>query len=218
MDYPPPPWKLKGQLYGSIWAVPLRNLQVELPPVFKPLTLWGRTGVFAAFADYQPGGTLTYHELLAGCVIQLRGSLRFALTVTHMWVDSEASLKGGRAMWAVPKELATFQFASNRANRDFKGMAQNGLALAQGEFSGVVNLPRKLHLPVPFPALQMQNDLPLNASGSFWSVLELCRGCMAIPVESPLAQLGIAGRKPVLSFGGLDFRMHLEAARPLIIK
>jgi hypothetical protein len=41
---------------------------------------------------------------------------------------------------------------------------------------------------------------------------------MNIPEESPLAELGIAGRKPLVSFGGLDFRIQLEAACPLVKK
>lgn len=217
VTYPPPPWNLQGQLYGSIWAVPQKALKLELDPAFKAVVNFGRVGVFAGFVDYQPGSTLTYHELLAGLVVRQSGKMRYWFTVTHMWVDNEASLQGGREKWGVPKELARFEYESARNERDFKGVAHSadGKTLAQGDFRAFLNLPRKLHLPVPFPDLQMLHGQPYRSSGTFWSALEICRGGMTIPTDSPLAAVGIAGRRPFVHFGGLDFRMKLEAARPL---
>ncbi len=222
VSYPLPPWKLQGQLYGSIWALPagklnLEELTKELPPLFKPVINLGRAGVFAGFVDYQPGSTLVYHELIGGIVIQVKGRWPYFFTMTHMWVDSEVSKQGGRSEWGVPKELGQFQYNYTGNNRNFQGTAQDsqGNLLAEGDFRGLVGLPRRVHLPVPFPDVQMLHNLPYRSSGTFWSSLEICRGGMNIPAQSPLASLGIVGRKPSISFGGLNFRMHLKAARPL---
>ncbi len=215
--YPPPPWKLQGQLYGSIWTLPARLMRFQLPPEFKAVVNFGRVGVFAGFVDYQPGGTLSYHELIAGLIIQQRGKLPYYFNVTHMGVDNEISLRGGRELWGVPKELAEFDYQSSPDNHDFRGIARSetGAVLAEGNFKATVTLPRFLKLPCPFPDLQMLHNQPHAASGLFWSRIEFCRGGMVIPPDSPLAELGIAGRKPWLSFGGLDFTMSLKAARPL---
>lgn len=212
--YPSAPWNLQGQLYGSIWTVPVNQFRVELPEEFKPLVNLGRIGVFAGFVDYQPGSILTYHELIAGVVIRRRTSWRLAFNVTHIWVDDAASKQGGRELWGVPKELATFDFKYSRDNQEFKGQAQaGGGLLAQGDFSAWFSLPGKM--PVPFPNLQMLNGEPHRSSGTFWSKPGIYRGGMKVGAASPLAALGIAGRPPLISFGGLNFKMHLQAARPV---
>jgi hypothetical protein len=51
------------------------------------------------------GGTLAYHEL----IVFAAGFL-----VTHIYVDDERSLSGGRAIWNLPKELAEFDVSRRR--------------------------------------------------------------------------------------------------------
>ncbi len=217
IKYPPAPWRLTGQLYGSVWAVPAAQFKAKLPPAFKPVVNLGRIGIFAGFVDYQAGSPLVYHELIAGVVVRLRNSWRFAFNVTDIWVDDEASKAGGRALWGVPKELAEFEFKYRRTNRDFAATAREsgGNLLAEGDFRSVIGLPTALGLPTPFPNLQMLNGHPHATSAVYWSAVQICRGGMNIPVGSPLAALGIAGRKPLVSFAGLDFKMKLQAARPV---
>ncbi len=215
--YPPAPWSLTGQLYGSIWTVPEAAFECDLAPAFVPLVNFGRIGVFAGFVDYQAGSILTYHELIAGVVVRLKGRRRYALNVTHIWVDDEASRQGGRAIWGVPKELASFGVAYAQNNRNFQGtaQAQSGQNLAQGDFQAVLGLTQGWRVPTPFPNLQILHDRPHYTSGTFWSAIQFCKGGMRVEASSPLAALGIAGRKPLLSFGGRGFKMTLQAARPV---
>ena len=56
-------------------------------------------------ADYR-AGTLRYHELIVFSRATARG-----MVVSHIYVDSEESLRGGRAVWGLPKELAEFELA-----------------------------------------------------------------------------------------------------------
>jgi acetoacetate decarboxylase len=51
-------------------------------------------------ADYS-GGTLSYHELIV-----FRG-----LVVSHIYVDSPESMRGGREIWRLPKQLAEFDYS-----------------------------------------------------------------------------------------------------------
>ena len=216
VKYPPAPWQLTGQLYGSVWAVPFKVFRGELPPDFEPLVGLGWVGPFAGFVDYQEGSTLQYHELIAGLLVRLKGSWRYAFTVTHMWVDDEASKWGGRELWGVPKELADFNFTYSRANHDFEGQARTEHGrLASANFRSLAGLPSRMGLPTIWPNLQMLRGQPHRSSGTFWSSLQFCGGGMEVPAESPLAALGMAGRKPLISFAGLDFRMNLQAARPV---
>ncbi|WP_019143650.1 acetoacetate decarboxylase family protein [Aeromicrobium massiliense] len=104
--YPPEPWHLTGRGLITTWRVPVGAVPA-LPPGTRPLPLGpGHTAAVTMLVDYRPGGDLSYRELLAGVLVRV--GRRPALSVTDIWVDSEASLAGGRALWAVPKQLASF--------------------------------------------------------------------------------------------------------------
>jgi acetoacetate decarboxylase len=88
--YPAAPWRLRGQMWGTLFAVS-----------GGPGRPRGRYA--AAFVSYEPDSPLTYSELL---VARSLGGTR--VQVTDIWVDSPASRAGGRELWAIPKELADF--------------------------------------------------------------------------------------------------------------
>lgn len=99
--HPPAPWLL----HGSMWLTVLRlgeGIDDRHPA--------GTYGV--ALVDYREPSPLTYRELLVarrvhadgrpGSDAEVRGR---TVTITDIWVDSPASLAGGRALWAIPKDL-----------------------------------------------------------------------------------------------------------------
>lgn len=217
VDYPPAPWQLTGQLYGSLWLVPQASFREELPAQFEPVVNLGRLAVFAGFVDYQPGSVLTYHELLAGVLVHLKGSWRVAMHVTHIWVDSIPSLHGGRALWGVPKELANFDFKYARRQRYFKGLATDSKSgpLAFGTFDAMLGMPFDVPFLTPFPNLQILHGKTYATAAAYLSNGHFCRGGLRIPAQSPLASLGISDRRPLTSFAGLNFKMKLEAAKPI---
>ncbi|MGW4115932.1 acetoacetate decarboxylase family protein [Actinosynnema sp. NPDC004786] len=103
-DYPPEPWRLNGRGCVAVWLV----RATELPPLpARPVTLVGRAVVGTAFVDYRPPG-MAYHEVLAAVLVR-RGP-RVGVSITHIWVDSEASRAGGRELWGIPKERAAFEW------------------------------------------------------------------------------------------------------------
>ena len=99
--YPPEPWHLRGQLHGSLFAVPLADVPVDLPPGCRPVHVGGKGVVGAVWVSYEPGGVLSYRELMTTLLV--RRGLRLMPTITHIWVDSVASRDGGRALWGIPK-------------------------------------------------------------------------------------------------------------------
>src|SRR5687767_10479676 len=90
-DYPPAPWRM----HGSLWltAFRLRSDVDERHPA-------GTYGV--ALVDYVEPSPLTYGELLVARTTRTEDGAR-AVTITDIWVDSPASMAGGRALWAIPK-------------------------------------------------------------------------------------------------------------------
>ncbi|MDR7300033.1 acetoacetate decarboxylase family protein [Haloactinomyces albus] len=106
MTYPPEPWRLCGQLSLSLWRLPKQ----QLPAVAEGLSpvLVGGAGILGtAWVVYQSGSVLEYNELLVAVLVR-RGA-RLRACITQIWVDSEASRQGGRALWGIPKDMATFE-------------------------------------------------------------------------------------------------------------
>jgi hypothetical protein len=167
--------------------------------------------------DYRQGSSLVYHELLGGVAVKSKNGLGLIFHVTHMRVDDTSSRQAGRELWGMPKELARFHYNYSQGQRTFEASVRDeaGHTLATGDFSSIIGLPRLVRVPMPFPTLQLINAQPHHIAATFWSALQLCRGGMRIPADSELATLGVVGRKPLLSFAGLGFRLHLEAARPI---
>ncbi|RCW44633.1 acetoacetate decarboxylase [Halopolyspora algeriensis] len=109
MTYPPEPWSLCGRLSVSLWRLPKR----ELPAVGQGLTpvLAGGAGIVGtAWVVYGPGSVLEYNELLVAVLVRRKARLRAC--ITRIWVDSEASRQGGRALWGIPKESAGFDIST----------------------------------------------------------------------------------------------------------
>jgi len=92
MPFPSPPWSLTAQMWLSVFAVR------DSGRPDRPAGVYG-----AAFVDYQEDGVLAYHELL---VARLHDAARRRVRITDIWVDSVVSRDGGRALWAIPKQLA----------------------------------------------------------------------------------------------------------------
>lgn len=193
MAFPSPPWHLRGHLWGSLFRAQ--------PP-------GEQAGVFAvAFVEYRPGGTLDYSELLVARRADEGG---LALRVRDLWVDSEVSREGGRALWDLPKELATFSHAPGGlgpVDRTFWSAAAGDGQLATAEFLDTSVLALR------GPVRGSTSQPTLSAGTRVATVQGSARGvpCLAhwsFDARGPLGWL--AGRHPFLSFRLRDFAVTFE--------
>ena len=99
--YPPAPWHMHGSLWLSVFRLG-RDVDARHPA--------GTYGV--ALVSYEEPSPLTYHELLLARTVK-NSAGKGAVTITDIWVDSPASQAGGRALWAIPKELCDFDLDSS---------------------------------------------------------------------------------------------------------
>lgn len=108
--YPPPPWRARGALWISV----LRTRDaMALPDDLMPVD--GRHALVAVLVRYTEGA-LRYDEFAVGSLVR-RG--RYAGLFCHrIWVDSVASLRGGRQLWGIPKELARFSWSEGTVRID----------------------------------------------------------------------------------------------------
>lgn len=100
--YPPVPWVCSGGMWFGIFR---SDDAPTLPDDLQPLL--GRGWLTIVLVRYLRG-PLHYDELIVGA--PARRGARGGLYVHHIWVNSVPSLWGGRRIWGLPKQLATFHW------------------------------------------------------------------------------------------------------------
>jgi hypothetical protein len=193
--YPPEPWYLGGALNVSLFLVPRGALPAgfELPNGRRPLRLGSRVLVGLAAVRYLPGGALDYDELLVSVPSLGRGGLR--VTIPQIWVDSPASVRGGRELWGIPKQLAEFE-QTDDGRRTTMTMTVHGAPVAALRARrGLPLLPgmRQLVLPI-LQTLDGRTTLSHNRIVGRMSGL---RASWRFAADGPLCYLH--GRRPLLN-------------------
>jgi hypothetical protein len=197
LGYPEAPWRLRGQLWVSLFRV---TGDAGRPPG-RPAGLYG-----AAFVSYEPGSELTYSELLVARPVG--AGKRPRVSVTDIWVDSPASMAGGRELWAIPKELCDFTLDTRHAgplSRTAWAASAQGRPIARALFTDVsragVRLPLRAALAQPGLSGGGPRTAPMRGSARTLP----CGARWEFAADGPLGWL--AGRRPVASFRMADFRL-----------
>jgi len=196
MAFPPAPWQLRGQSWFSVFLVK-RAVDAAHP-----------AGVYAvALVDYRPGSPLTYHELLVARTVG-KGRRR-RVCITDIWVDSPDSRDGGRALWAIPKELAAFTHRERHwgpvARADWS-VRTTGQPVARARFLDASRLAPRL----PFrggtwqPPVDEHTD-PVTADLRGSSKALPCWASWEFAADGPLGWLG--DHRPLLSARMADVAM-----------
>ena len=194
--YPPAPWGLQGQGWLSLFRVRRAGLRPD--------------GLYvAAFVSYEPDSPLTYSELLVARVLDRR-----QVEITDIWVDSVASRDGGRALWAIPKELCDFTREHRRTGPLSRTTWSAGVGrrpIAEASFTDASKFAPRL----PFgagtrqPTLAAVEGAPVTATFRGSAKALACRGSWAFDAAGPLGWLH--GQRRVGSFRVADFRMQFGA-------
>jgi hypothetical protein len=205
-DYPPQPWDLAGTGHLSTWRVPVTSLP-QLPVGVRPVAVRGTAVVATAFVDYSSSGLMAYHELLAAVVV--RHGRGVALSITDIWVDSPTSMRGGRGLWGIPKDLASFAgLAASLPGSPGRPAGGPPEAIASASFTPG-RLP-SLRLPaLPSSVVQTLGGRtvasPIRASGR----VRTARSSWTFDPAGRLAWL--ASARPVTSVVAEGFRMRFGA-------
>jgi acetoacetate decarboxylase len=197
--YPPAPWRLAGELTLIPACVRLAAARrFAIPPGARLLGAGGRTLGGAMLADYR-SGTLVYRELIVfSALAALRG--RPGFVVSHVYVDSEASMRGGRALWGLPKELADFT-----VSRHVFEVRQGGALLLRARLR---RRPGRLPLWLPAPTLGAVDGTAVHPVGVARVRAAPALVRLEVPAASAFAPLGLAGTHPALAGDDLRLTMH----------
>lgn len=183
--YPPEPWDLHGHAYVGVWLVPKRDAPKPHSPSTKPVSLFGRHVVCAGFFVYEEPSPLTYDEIMA--TVLVREGWRLRVSITQIWVNSEASRDGGRDLWAIPKGLADFDVATHSS---YSAQSIGSMAVRRSR-----QLPRKV--PAAFSVAQDRDGTLLVSPVTGRLHLGLGAARWSFARSGSLGFL--AGRKPLLT-------------------
>jgi acetoacetate decarboxylase len=199
--YPPAPWQMHGQLWLSLFRVREGDHPDRAPGVH---------GV--ALVKYEEPSPLTYGELLVAHLVSPGSTRAKAVNITDIWVDSPASVAGGRALWAIPKDLCDFTFASERhgvRTRTTWTASLDGRPIASASFTDVSRLAPRLPFKGDTWQLRAASDSApaeeVTASLTGSSKALPCRGSWDFDPAGPLGWLH--GKQSIASFRQADFRM-----------
>ena len=199
--YPPPPWHLTGTSVQVIKLVDVSRARRLVPQELRIFpVLPGKTLAVLYCARYSAQSTLAYHELLMAPAVVGTGG-RMGFWISHIYVDDAASARGGRHIWGLPKQLATFHW--NEADGEVRVDAESSLLCRMAWSSG--------RTFARIPAI-----LPVIGGGSkgflYFSGTGSCRAGLRraqIEVGDALPDLGFArARHAVL---GNDLRLRVRA-------
>lgn len=196
-DYPPAPWNMHGSLWLS--AFRLKHDVDERHPA-------GIYGV--ALVDYVQPSPLTYAELLVARTLRTAEGTR-AVTITDIWVDSPASMAGGRALWAIPKQLCDFDletsFRGPAAQTEWSARVGRH-PIVEASFTDISRIaPRtpSKGLVVQPPIDDHTEPVSVTMAGSAKALP--CRGRWVFAADGPLAFL--RGARQLASFRMAAFRL-----------
>ena len=190
LPHPPAPWRLGGPAVVVPALVPIEQARRVVPsslavvPVAPGHTLGGLIAV-----TYEPGSTLTYSELVVHAGLVRSGS-RVGGWISHIWVDSQESVNGGRSIWKLPKEMASFELDRRPdGSQRFAARAEGATLVRIAAAAPRVRVPLASLVPMVSAS---------DGGAKHWFTLGRsalragpARVNVEIPAESPLAGLGL---------------------------
>lgn len=193
VPYPPAPWRAHGTAWAGLFSSPT---PAALPAEIRPLL--GSRARVVGLARYAPGSMLTYDECFIG--VLARVGMVAGLYIERMWVDSAASLAGGRRIWGMPKELAEFRWQGERCElRDVSGGTIAAFAVNRRSLS-------RLSLPGLVAAIGRRETAWAVLTAPIWARLSL--GGLAIE-QWNAERLGFAlGSRPFLALAAPAFSVR----------
>lgn len=197
IPYPPPPWKMNGQMWMGLFKT---DTPLQLPQGLQHLL--DPHSLIVVLVRYL-GGTLQYDELVFGALTRL-GS-RMGIYVDYIWVDSLASVWGGRKIWGLPKNPADFTWNDSTVRvADRQGLiAEISVDKSPAKFPW---------LWMPTPGIgQLENGAWVFTIGGLWA--RVGRAGMQIEDWATRFDYRPKDDKPTFSFGAKPFRLYVPAAK-----
>lgn len=178
-----------------------------MPGELRVANVWpGKTLAVLYCASYESPSVIQYHELILAPALVSAGG-RIGFWISDIYVDDPLSQAGGRSIWGLPKELATFAWEAARREVSVRAGAQ---LLCRIQWSA-----SRWSWPVPIylPAVSRLASRFVFFSGRGSASAIRTPGDISIPTDSPLAQSGFESSRTLAV--GERLRLTVGAPRPL---
>ena len=205
-DYPIAPWSLQGTALMSFHMVDITAMQHFLPAMLEILPIFpGKTLGGIYLSSYGKGSVLSYNELIVFCGLVRYGD-RISTWVMHIYVDHPQSVAGGRNIWGLPKQLASFRWG--QGDQPQVTVFQEGGQLCH--FSYRWRLPG---IPTPIPAFAgafswLQSQVMWFSVQGSVKTHWLMEAAIEVPDTSPFASLNFT--HPIMAFGLEDLTLCVQ--------
>ncbi|MEA5593624.1 acetoacetate decarboxylase family protein [Rivularia sp. UHCC 0363] len=208
MTYPPAPWTLKGYAVQTLQLVNIEQASKFIPSELKIISfLPGKTlgGIYISCYD---GSLLTYNELIVvPGFVSYQGNI--GAWISHIYVDNQDSVAGGREIWGLPKEMAEFSWNDGSVR-----VSQNNRELCTLRYQkGLLNLSIWWQQGLNASSFSGLGSELLLFENQFKTQVGLLKGNLEIPQASPFASLKLD--KPLCT---LDLqKLELIAGVPKVV-
>lgn len=209
MNYPPAPWNLKGSAVQTINLLDVERSRQLIPPELEIISvLPGKTIGGVYLSVYESGSLLQYNELIVVAGLT-RYRHQIGAWISHIYVDNETSVAGGREIWQLPKEMAQFTWKDGSIT-----VKQGDSLLCHLQYSkDWYSLATWWQQKFTANAFSGLNTELLLFNNSFSSQIGLLSGKLTVPENSPFASLNLG--QPWLT---IDMnRLELLAGEPKAI-
>lgn len=213
----PAPWQLQGRGYITMLRFDAGDPQQNR---FLPASLAGRRApsrlAWMMFVDYATSDVGPYHELL-----YIPGSFPFEdgqrhLSISRIFVSSQASVDNGRRNWGIPKDVAQFDVRYGEQGLDRVRVSRHGKVFAELDYRAMpLSLPFSTALvPKAWRTLGQHHDGRMyryTPSASGWIQPARLQRCQIDASEFP----DVSRARPVLSVAVPRFRMGFPVSAEL---
>jgi hypothetical protein len=200
-QFSPAPWQLCGDAILAFKPVRTELARPLVPTDARIVSVWpGRTIAMLYLARYRQSPVGEYGEVIvAPAIVRLQG--RIGAWISHILVDSEASMIAGRTIWALPKQLASIQW---HAASQAQIRVDAPLLKLHAEFS-----PPRRYMPLPFmgAALTRRGRIANTFVASGVARVGTTRATIELSAAPELERLGLHGSRRIYVFRAANIRI-----------
>ncbi|MEG4571225.1 acetoacetate decarboxylase family protein [Microcoleus sp. N3A4] len=215
MVYPPAPWNLQGYAVQTLQLVDVARVRPLVPSELEIVSLLpGKTLGGIYISSYGLGSVMEYNELIVvSAIVNYAG--KWGAWISHIYVDNPNSVAGGREIWGLPKELATFSWEGSDSVKAAPLGYRVTVRQENCQLCSLNYTQQSLALPLSLSGkfFSANRSNLLLFKGEFGSRIGLIRGQLEVAEESPFASLNLG--QPLLTLGCED--MRLIAGAPEVV-
>lgn len=187
MTYPPAPWTLKGYAFQTLQLVNIEQACNFIPSELEVISfLPGKTLGGIYISCYESGSLLKYNELIVvPGFVRYQGKI--GAWISHIYVDNQDSVAGGREIWGLPKEMAEFSWNNGNVRVSQKDRELCSLNYQKGLF----NLSTWWQQGLNGNSFSGLDSELLFFESKFKTQIALIQGNLEIPQQSPFVSLNL---------------------------